>query len=474
MTLGSVDRSAAAWCAEGAAHTDRGDNAAAALCFAAAVALDPTSLDLHLLLANAQRLIGDELSARDTLRAAVTRAKRPDVHAEFALGSALVAAGAGADAVPCFRRVRSLRQRDPAAAAALAAALRESGDLAAAQREIDVALKLDARAPAALLTAARIQHDRGDMDRALQLCERSLRLHPNARSAQLTRSYLHHLRGQRADGFRDFEARAMPTPPSDIRRWNGESLAGRSLLVIGEQGVGDQFQFVRFVQHPRVQAAHEVVVSCQRDAVALLRASGINAVARGEEPACDTWVPLLSLPLQLEAFDDAALMPEPYLRATNSDDASATSATGRIGLVWAGNPMHHNDAVRSMPSALVQKFVDAHPEISCVSLQHGAQASQVSAAHVVSLAARTWLETAAILRELQLLITVDTGIAHLAGAMGVPVWLLVPHVPDWRWGMHGTTTPWYPSIRLFRQSTRGDWSGVMRDVAHSLTALRAP
>jgi tetratricopeptide (TPR) repeat protein len=453
----------------GASHSERGAHADAAACFADAVALAPTLLEVHLLCANAQRLAGDELGARATLRHAVRVATRPDVHAEYALGSALIAAGAGADAVPCFRRVRSLRPRDGAAAAALAAALREAGDLRGAQREIDAALKLDGRSTTALLTAARIQHDLGALDRALHCCHRALGLQPDSRSALLTRSYVHHLLGRRADGFRDFEARVLPVPPDGMTRWDGDSLRGRSLLIVGEQGVGDQVQFLRFTRHPRIQDAREVIVSCQPELVSLLRAHGVAAVPRGDEPVCDTWVPLLSLPLLLEAFEDAALTCAPYLRSDGARAAAAPLADC-IGLVWAGNPLHHNDAVRSMPAAVMQQLVDRHPAQPFVTLQHGAAAADVTAPHVIHHAVTSWDETARVLSQLALLITVDTGIAHLAGAMGVPVWLLIPQVPDWRWGMRGETTPWYGSMRVFRQTTRGDWAGVAQQVSRALDA----
>ena len=298
---------------------------------------------------------------------------------------------------------------------------------------------------------------------------RSLLERPDAAGALVTRGYLRHLLGDALGGWHDFEARALPQPGSAARAWRGESLAGRSIAVLGEQGVGDQFQFLRFVRHPAFSAASRVVVTCQAEAVPLLRAAGFDAIARGEQVQTDFFVPMLSLPLRLgvsaqwRATDGNAA----YLRIHDREPLPPAHRR-RVGVVWSGNPAHRNDAVRSIPASLFEGLAHAHPEFRFVSMQHGVHAATMPKGQWETNPQGDWLETARQLCTLDVLISVDTGIAHLAGALGMPVWILVSHVPDWRWGSSGDATPWYPSARLFRQPRRGDWSRVLTNVSAAL------
>ncbi len=467
LTLSDESRALTA-CAEGSVLADAGDAAGAVKQYQHAVQLAPTLLPLHLILANAQQLAGDPLAARRTLRHAVRVTERTDAASDFTLGKALVDAGAGADAVSCFRRVRQQHPTDAAAAAALAAALRDAQQLDEAWREIRQALRMAPDDPVALHTAALIRHDFADYAGALQWCERSLLARPESATTRLTRAYLRHLSGNDAGGWADFEARALPTPIIPCLPWRGESLESRTLLLLGEQGAGDQFQFLRFAHHPEVQTAARVVISCQPDAVALLRASGYDAVARDEPVAVDYFVPLLSLPLRLGVGADWRGAGPSYLRVPDTAPTSAARVR-RIGVVWAGNPTHRNDAVRSMPGALLSGLSRAHPDVQFISLQHGASEVDVPSRDWERAPHGDWLTTARQLCSLDLLVSVDTGIAHLAGALGVPVWILLPNVPDWRWGAAGSGTPWYPRVRLFRQPARGNWARVVTNVSAALS-----
>lgn len=471
MTTSSLpsDTTAITLCAEGSLLTDAGDHVGALAKYTEAVDTAPALLSLHLILANAQQLAGDALGARSTLRRAIRLADRPDAAAEFTLGKALVDAGAGADAVPCFRRARAAFPGDAAAASALAAALRDAQQPEEAWVEIQHALRLAPDDPVALLTAALIRHDLADYAGALKWCNRSLDVRPDSPGALVTRGYLRHLLGDAIGGWSDFEARPKPTPPAESRLWSGEPLDGHSLLVIGEQGVGDQFQFLRFVTHPSVQAAARVVVACQADAVTLFLAAGYDAVPRDAVVDTDFHVPMLSLPVVLGVDADWRAAATPYL--TLPDVAPPTSPRAkRVGIVWAGNPAHRNDAVRSIPSSQLHALLHTHPHTHFVCLQHGVDAAAMPSTTWERPACNDWLATARELSTLDLLITVDTGIAHLAGAMGVRVWILVPFVPDWRWGARGNTTAWYPSARLFRQVARGDWARVLTNVSAAMSA----
>ena len=466
LSAGSI---AISRCADGAALAEEGDHAAAIACYQEAVALAPSVLSLHQVLANAQLLHGRTLDARATLRNALHVAHRPDAASEFALGKSLVDAGAGADAVPCFKRARQAFPGDAAAAAALAAALRDAQRPGDAWTEVQAALRLAPADPVALLTAAMIRHDLADFAGALPWCEASLQARPDSAGARLTRAALCFLTGDAAGGWRDFEHRALPESGTAARDWRGEPLDGRSILVMGEQGAGDQFQFLRFVQHPAVSAARRVVVSCQPDAVSLLRAAGFDAVARDRVVETDFSVPMLSLPHRLGVLADWRAHNAPYLRPPELL-VRHRSQLRRVGIVWAGNPAHRNDAARSIPPVRLQQLVTALPDLQVVCMQFGVRAVELGLTATEYTKSGDWLATARELCTLDLLISVDTGIAHLAGALGVPVWLMVPHVPDWRWGPHGSGTPWYVTMRLFRQTARGDWSGVMKQVSAALTA----
>ena len=464
----SAETSAITLCAEGAMLADAGDTAGSIACYTRAVELAPSVLALHLILANALLLDGRTLDARAALRHALRVASRPDAASEFTLGKALVDAGSGADAEPSFRRVRSEFPGDAAAVSAHAAALRDAQRPDEAWDAISAALRMAPNEPGALLNAALIRHDLSDFAGALQWCEKSLLVRPDAPGARITRGYLRHLLGDTDGGWNDFEARALPVPNTAAQRWRGEALEGKSLLVIGEQGVGDQFQFLRFVHHPMVQDASRVIVSCQADAVSLLRASGYNAVARDETVFTDYYAPLLSLPVLLGVGADWRGAGDVYLTAPGARVRERKHIT-RAGIVWAGNPAHRNDAVRSMPPGLLHGLLHSRPDVQFVSLQHGVSGHDLPTGAVAAPPGGNWLDTARQLATLDLLITVDTGIAHLAGALGVPVWLLVSHVPDWRWGISGSGTAWYPAMRVFRQPVRGDWARVLTNVSAALS-----
>ena len=462
-------------CAEGAAATESGDTTAALGCYRAAVAKAPALLELYLVLSNAQLLAGDELGARSTLRHALRHAARRDAASEFTLGKALVEAGAGASAVSCFRRVRAEHPNDGAAAAALAASLRDAQQPEEAWTTISAALALTPDDPVCLLNASHIRHDLGDFSGALQLCDRSLSIRPDSPGTRVTRGYLRHLLGDTRGGWTDFESRATPTPVTPVtpvtpaRQWHGEPLEGRSITVLGEQGVGDQFQFLRFVKHERLQAATKVIVTCQPDAVALLQAAGFDAVARNTPLQTDLWVPLLSLPLLLDvAVDWRADSSGTYINIPGMTRRDVKRVQ-RVGIVWAGNPSHRNDAVRSIPPSMLDALLHTHPKVTFVCMQHGVDRNEMPAGAWETPHLGDWLATARELCTLDVLMTVDTGIAHLAGALGVPVWIMLPHVPDWRWGPHGNATTWYQSARIFRQPARGDWSRVLTNVSAALS-----
>ena len=286
-------------------------------------------------------------------------------------------------------------------------------------------------------------------------------------------------------GFEDYEWRwrrtGVPTPKNRGRRlWLGEfPLAGKTILLHAEQGLGDTIQFARYAPLVAAQGA-KVVLEVQPELKSLLsRLDGVTAVvARGEAPPpFDVHCPLGSLPLARKTELPVVPAPIPYLSADHAHLQKWSARIKklphpRIALAWAGNPAHDNDRNRSIALSALAPLL-AMPA-SFISIQRDVRSAD--AAQLAATAQLTHLggeladlnDTAGVLAMCDLLITVDTAPAHLAGAMGRPVWVLVPFAPDWRWMLDGEITPWYPSARVFRQSALADWNAVIARAAAAL------
>jgi tetratricopeptide (TPR) repeat protein len=289
-------------------------------------------------------------------------------------------------------------------------------------------------------------------------------------------------------GFEDYEWRwrrtGMPAQKNRGRRlWLGDTpLSGKTILLHAEQGFGDTIQFARYAPLVATQGA-KVVLEVQPELKSLLsRLDGVTAVvARGEAPPpFDLHCPLGSLPLARKTELPTVPTAIPYLSAEEAHLQKWSARIGalprpRIAVAWAGNPAHDNDRNRSMALSTLAPLL-AMPA-SFISIQRelrGDEAAQLAAQPSLTHSGgelSSFDDTAAVLALCDLLITVDTAPAHLAGAMGRPVWVLVPFAPDWRWTLDGETTPWYPSARLFRQSSLGDWRAVIARIAAAARAL---
>ena len=286
--------------------------------------------------------------------------------------------------------------------------------------------------------------------------------------------------GRLSEGFAEIEWRRryhkLPFPVAGQPPWKGEDPAGKTILLYGEQGQGDVIQFLRYAE-PLAERGARVAVSCHSGLVGMARRTrGVaDATAYADPPpAFDAYAPLMSLPhlLGLEAFE--SIPPSPYL--TPPEPVALPGRGVRVGLVWAGNPDHDDDVNRSAALADFRPLLDV-AGADFFALQVGQAAKQIAeagmAAAVKDLGAgfRDFADTAAAIQGLDLLVSVDTAAAHLAGAIGKPVWLLLPRVADWRWGRTGEKSPWYPSMRMFRQTGRRDWGPVIGRLAGELDAL---
>jgi hypothetical protein len=266
--------------------------------------------------------------------------------------------------------------------------------------------------------------------------------------------------------------------------WDGGDLNGRVLLVHAEQGLGDSFQFARYL--PLLADKGGTVIFSAQDPIASLMAqmpTMPDTIGATEPlPEYDVHAPLMSLPFLLGGGPPMIPDDGPWLSADHSRIAQWRNAmTGpefKIGIAWQGNPNYKSDRHRSIP---LTEFtpVAAIPGIRLYSLQQGFGAEQIDAVSWESAIMRfgpdcdadgAFLDTAAIIKNLDLVITSDTSIAHLAGGLGVETWLGLAHVPDWRWGLSGDATPWYPWMKLYRQHSPGDWSGVFSRISLELNS----
>lgn len=363
----------------------------------------------------------------------------------------------------------------------------------------DAALESHDRALAIKPGLAEIYNNRGSalhaMHRfveAMRDYRRALSLNPGHVDSQASLGLTNLLLGAWKDGWAGYELRFQKKtnpsrrPKHPAPEWMGEDLSGRRLLLFGEQGYGDTIQFIRFAPLMRAAGA-EVTVLVPRRLHRLLATVGpgiefVDAVP--PERPFDFQIALMSLPHVLGLTPDTVPAPEHYLRADvrRSEIWRARLGTHglKVGVAWQGNPAGSIDNGRSIP---LKEFAPlaALEHVRLISLQKNFGAEQLDrkpASMIVETpgfsfdeGADAFIDTAAMMANLDLVVTSDTSIAHLAGALGRPVWIVLKHVPDWRWLLVRPDSPWYPSARLFRQPRAGDWAAAMQEVAEALNEL---
>lgn len=259
-------------------------------------------------------------------------------------------------------------------------------------------------------------------------------------------------------------------------RWDGSNLAGKTILLHAEQGLGDTIQFIRYVPLVKARGGQTILLAPDLLAQLLAGQPSIDRIVtdRNQVGPFDVQCPLLSLPgvfrTTLETIPSATRYLQPNPEKVTSWQARFALPRPVVGVVWAGSATHENDLKRSIPFDQFRSLF-ASPGVHWISLQKerreqdGALIDWTSELHDLS-------DTAALIANLDVVITVDTAVAHLAGALGKPTWLLLPYAPDWRWMWNREDSPWYPTMRLFRQTTPGDWSGPIQRVAAELQQLR--
>jgi tetratricopeptide (TPR) repeat protein len=514
------------------AHTDLGDVLQkqggveeAVACYHRALSLRPEYPEAHTSLGNALQQLGRLDEAISCARRALDL--RPDYPEAYNnLGNALKQEGQLDEAVVCYRRALDLRPDLPEAHNNLGTALKQKGQLdeavACARRALDLrpdyldahnnlglALREQGRldeAAACYRSALDFEPDYLDahinlgttlreqerLDEAVTCYRTALHLKPDFADAHVGLAMALLARGDMTAGWEEYEWRWKQPGTIKARRnfaqpqWRGEAAAGQTLLIHAEQGFGDTLQFCRYATLAAARGLR-VIMQVQKSLVRLLRSlSGAGLVMGiGDElPAFDLHCPMLSMPLALRTTITTIPSATCYLHADEVQSAtwrthlaSKANQGPRIGLAWAGNPRIHSpdaaavDRRRSLPPDRLAPLFEV-PGLHFVSLQHGGPVAPTrflltDFMHEMD----DFADTAALIANLDLVISVDTAVVHLAAALGKPVWMLDRFDPCWRWLVGRRDSPWYPTLRLYRQPHPGDWHSVIAEVARDLRGL---
>jgi len=418
-------------------------------CYNQALAIYPDYAEAHSNLGLAQQDLGLQDEAMESYRKALAiNPQFAEVHSN--LGLALQDQGQVEEAMECYYKALEIKP-----------------DHAQAHNNLGLAFQ-----------------ELGQMDRAAQSYNTALSFAPDSPEAHNNMGLFQLLMGDFENGWENcawrWQTGDKPAEPRqyDAPFWEGEPLEGKTVFIYPEQGLGDTLQFARYL--PIIEAGGgNVVFEIPSPLHRLFEKSDFAKymVKEGEVPQqFDCHAPLLDIPQFMKTTFDTIPVQESYYVVEPElqkqwVERLARDEKFRVGIVWAGNPEHKNDHNRSIDPALFQLMTDL-ADVSVYSLQVGkdGEAKSVFGTQVTDLAPhfKNFADTAAAISQLDLVVSVDTSIIHLAGALGRPVWTLLPFIPDWRWLMEREDSPWYPSMRLFRQQTRGDWNGVLQDMLHAL------
>jgi tetratricopeptide (TPR) repeat protein len=394
------------------------------------------------------------------------------------------------DAVESYRRAIQIDPRLPSPLNNLGNALLRLGHRDEALACFDRAIELQPNFSIAYKNKSMTHWSVGNIEAALQTHEELACHTPDDADVRSQIGVMRLLLGDFAGGWPEYEWRwktsQLRLPALEKPLWDGHSLDGRTILLWPEQGLGDFVQFIRYAAWLKDRHACHVLVHGPKKLEPLLaHCEGVDDWIDdlSNAPVYDCYAPLLHVPGILRQRSSDFPNKVPYLSADSSlvelwRDKLTNFRGHKIGIAWRGSPTHEADSRRSIPLPAF-KHLARIPTIQLFSLQKGPGSEEAdNAPEIVDIGRQldettgAFVETAAVLKNLDLLITCDTAIAHVAGALGMPVWVALCHVPDWRWGLTGNTTVWYPTMRLFRQPTPGDWTSVFSKIAAAITSRR--
>jgi Flp pilus assembly protein TadD len=391
-----------------------------------------------------------------------------------------------AEAVDTFRRALALKPKNPALHTGIAAALVYMGNTEGAERHAREAIAIDPTLAQPHVNLGLALRSSGRHELALEAQQRAVELAPGFPEARYNHAFALLMLGRYESGWREYEWRKKLPGAGGYRfsipEWNGDPISSQTLLLHTEQGVGDTLHFLRYL--PLAQSRSQatgIILTCQPPLLRFLKDNlppDITVISTDElvstPVVADAHAALLSLPLLLRAYTPEAT-PCPHLRVVTENRIDGAENVLRVGLVWAGNPRHTNDRQRSVPPETFLPLFD-QPGVRFHSLQVPASAkdaASLKSAGLIDSAANLtdYADTAALIASLDLVITVDTSVAHLAGVLQKPVWTLIPPGNDWRWGAEGETSALYPTMRLFRRRPDEAWDAVIARVSVVLTEL---
>jgi Flp pilus assembly protein TadD len=397
------------------------------------------------------------------------------------LGTVLGSLGKFSEAVEEFSEATRLRPEVAEVHVNLSHALRDIFSLERAVSEAETAISLKPTLPEGHLCLGAALACQGKFDQAIAAYREAIRIRPDFAAAHLNLALALLVTGNLKEGLPEYEWRqrcSAALPPRRFAQpaWNGEPPAGKTILLYAEQGFGDAIHFIRYV--PMVaKAGGKILLECQPQLIRLFQdLPGIDRIIPADQPAghFDVHCALPSLPLRFNTTLDTIPASIPYLAAKPADIESWRQRIDRsenrlqVGLAWAGSAENRNDRNRSIPLA---KFLplthSGRFQFHSLQITPPPTDSQFPmsdwSAHL-----KDFADTAGLIANLDLIISVDTAVAHLAAAMGKKVWLLVAFPPDWRWMLDRTDSPWYPTVELFRQEVPGDWDTVIRKLVSNI------
>jgi len=463
--------------------------AAGVECFDQCLALNPGYAEAACDRGSALVELGQHQAALESYKLAI--ALRPAYSEAWSnQGNALLALGQTDAAIASFNHALTLNPQAAATYLNLGNAYQAAGEAALALSSYDQAVALQPNYLIALANRCGPLKQLHRLDEAVASCNQALALDPQHADTYWNRGLALLLQGNLRQGFADYHWRWKRAAFAPIKRnfyqplWLGDTpVRGKTVLLHAEQGLGDSLQFVRYAQ-ALADLGARVVLEAEPALFELFGTlPGVDQLVRQGQtlPAFDLHCPLLSLPLAMGTDLDSIPAPVPYLRASPERQAQWRDRLGphnglRVGLVWSGSPTHQDDHNRSIALAALLAHLPEGPQY--VSLQKDVRPSDQAALDTGGLLhfgpqLQSFSDTAALCACLDLVISVDTSVAHLSGALGKRTWILLPHLPDWRWLMHRSDSPWYPSARLYRQAQARDWSAPLAQLALDLRALAA-
>jgi len=439
----------------GAILNDRGQSEESVALCQKAVALDP-SLSL----------------AHNNLGLALTKLKRPE------------------EAIAAFSRAVAAEPANTGAMNNMTTPLLELGRLAEAEAATRKAIALNPGHAKSYSNLGTVLEAAGRMEEAAAAYRQAVALAPDLAPAHKYLGMILLMLGQFAEGWREYDWRwaadKLVQPNHAKPVWRGELISGQTLLLYSEQGLGDVIQFARFATLLAAQGVRVIFQAHQQQLTQLMRSlHGVAAVISTQQqpPPFDYYQALMSVPGVMGVTPETIPAPIPYLAAEPERVALWRERLGthgfKVGIVWQGKCNTASESARSASLACFAPLANIEG-VRLISLQKqiaGAQPDPLTAQLRIETCGpdfdqgpHAFLDTAAVMENLDLVITIDTSVAHLAGALGRPVWIALKHVPDWRWTMAGAQSPWYPTARLFRQRHRDDWSPVFAEIAEALRA----